>query len=65
MRQLALNGKQHALKTGAWVILAGVLASLAGGCATAPQKLGPVFFPSPPEPPRLQYLTHYSEARDI
>ena len=42
-----------------------VLMCLAGGCASAPKKQAPVFFPAPPETPRLQFLTHYSEALDV
>lgn len=38
-----------------------------GGCANLPQQVakGPVFFPPPPNPPRIQYLTRFSEANDV
>ena len=50
--------------------LVGSLASLCffGGCrgqATAPDVADPVFFPPPPERPRLQFLTSYSGADDL
>lgn len=37
------------------------------GCSTPPKKAeyGPVFYPDPPELPRLQYLTSYSSSKDI
>ncbi len=36
------------------------------GCATsAPTDWGPVFYPPPPQRPRIQFLTSISEARDI
>lgn len=38
-----------------------------GGCANLPQQVAkePVFFPPPPNPPRIQYLTRFSEANDV
>ena len=46
-----------------------VMLSLVGllgvGCATSPEALPPVFFPSRPEEPRLQFLTSYSAPEDI
>lgn len=41
---------------------------LLASCATAPQPLVkqvPVFFPEPPNPPRIQFLTSFRGARDI
>ncbi|MBI5739746.1 MAG: DUF4934 domain-containing protein [Nitrospirae bacterium] len=35
------------------------------GCAAPPKKDETVFFPSPPELPRLQYLTSFSGSHDI
>jgi DNA-binding beta-propeller fold protein YncE len=39
---------------------------LIAGCAgvPAPQATGPVFYPSLPNPPRIQYLTSFTQARD-
>jgi DNA-binding beta-propeller fold protein YncE len=47
-------------------IFALILLVLAG-CATAPPpvKQVPVFFPEPPNPPRVQFLTSFRGARDI
>lgn len=58
------SGDKEALN---WLGLAAatVLMCMAGGCASAPKKQAPIFFPAPPETPRLQFLTHYSEALDI
>lgn len=40
--------------------------SLLSGCATAPVKLSdPLFYPPPPEQPRIQYLTSFSTELDI
>lgn len=46
-------------------VLGGAVLFLAG-CATAPvqETRAPVFFPPPPNPPRIQYLATFSEARD-
>jgi DNA-binding beta-propeller fold protein YncE len=37
------------------------------GCATTPplKEEQPVFYPGPPEPPRLQYLTSFTSSKDI
>jgi DNA-binding beta-propeller fold protein YncE len=44
---------------------AGVL-FFVGGCAAPVRKpAAPVFFPPPPAPPRIQYLTSFSGVRDI
>ena len=47
------------------VILSGLL--LLGGCQPAPKKAAarPVFFPEPPDTPRLQFLTGISGSDDI
>jgi DNA-binding beta-propeller fold protein YncE len=53
------------MKTNYALFLATVL--VAAGCATAP-KAPPakyVYFPSSPNPPRVQYLTAYSSERDL
>jgi sugar lactone lactonase YvrE len=43
-----------------------VLAALAGCAITGPrQASGPVFYPPLPNPPRIQYLASFSEARDV
>jgi DNA-binding beta-propeller fold protein YncE len=36
-------------------------------CATAPKQenLGPVFYPEPPAPPRVQYLRSYGSSKDV
>lgn len=39
--------------------------ALQGGCVSPPVKQAPVFFPAPPETPRLQFLRHFSLASDI
>jgi DNA-binding beta-propeller fold protein YncE len=48
----------------AWLLLAVLLLA---GCATAPPSSvgGPVFYPSPPNPPHIQYLTSFSLPRDV
>ena len=43
---------------------AGWLALIAG-CATGPSKARFVFFPPPPEPPRLQFLVSLSDEKDL
>jgi sugar lactone lactonase YvrE len=47
-------------------LIIGCIALLLSGCAAAPVKetRGPVFFPPSPNPPRIQYLATFSEARD-
>jgi len=48
--------------------LAGAMALLAG-CAEAPTKAkapaGAVFYPAPPDPPRVQHLATFASARDV
>lgn len=62
------DGMQPNARYGKWreTLIVGLVA-LVGGCAAAPKQeaQGPVFYPPPPETPRLQFLTSYSEARDI
>lgn len=50
-----------------WIWLGALLAAqLLTGCATAPPSAkGPVFYPPPPNPPRLQYLANFSIPRDV
>ena len=47
--------------------VAPILLILSAGCATAPpgESAAPVFFPAPPAPPRVQYLTHFTQADQI
>jgi sugar lactone lactonase YvrE len=46
------------------VVLSGLL--LFGGCQPAPKKAaGPVFFPEPPDKPRLQFLKSISSSADV
>src|SRR4029453_7541714 len=57
-------------KPRSWLLraLAGLGAAvLATACASAPAKRAelPVFFPPPPDLPRLQYLTSYSSLNDV
>jgi len=44
-----------------------ILLVLGAGCATAPDKTaqGPVFYPSLPNPPRIQHLTSFSTSEDV
>ncbi len=43
-----------------------IAATVLTGCATAPPSVeGPMFFPPPPSPPRLQYLATFSLPRDL
>lgn len=42
-----------------------VMAFALSACATTEVKTGPVFFPSPPNPPRIQYLTGISDSTDV
>ena len=47
-------------------VLYATLGLLAAACATtAPQKQPPVFFPSPPELPRIQFLTAFNGSKDV
>ncbi len=49
--------------------LCALLAALAlAGCATAPRSAGrrePIFYPLPPDEPRVQFLTSLSDSRDV
>jgi DNA-binding beta-propeller fold protein YncE len=47
------------------VVLVGVLSLLAACGPPAPKPEAPVFFPAPPAPPRIQYLTAFSGLRDV
>ena len=50
-----------------WGFALFLVLSLLGGCAT-PRELtaaGPVFYPPVPTPPRIQFLTRFSEANDV
>jgi DNA-binding beta-propeller fold protein YncE len=40
---------------------------IVAGCASAPVKVeqGPVFYPEPPAPPRIQYLISYTSGQDL
>ncbi|NOY82038.1 MAG: hypothetical protein GXP31_13660 [Kiritimatiellaeota bacterium] len=46
---------------------AGLVLLLVAGCATSPkeQAQGPIFFPRPPQKPRLQFLQSYSTEGDL
>jgi DNA-binding beta-propeller fold protein YncE len=52
-------------------LLSLVVVAVAAGCATTPGKeagdkaKSAVFYPPPPEPPRVQYLKSYSSAADV
>lgn len=51
-----------------WNLAATALFSLLAGCATGPTPKGPsnfVFYPSPPDAPRLQFLTSFSGEKDL
>ncbi|MBI5388269.1 MAG: hypothetical protein HZA90_26695 [Verrucomicrobia bacterium] len=37
----------------------------AAGCATGPKKTAAIFFPLPPDEPRIQYLTSFSSESDL
>ena len=47
--------------------VAPILLVLTAGCATAPlpESAAPVFFPASPAPPRVQYLTHFTQADQV
>ena len=53
----------------AWMVAAGVAAVLAvvSGCGPAAKQAEPslVFYPPPPDPPRLQYLTTINDAENL
>ena len=54
------------IRRAGWLAAAGALFFL-GGCATGPESghaRKHVFFPPPPAPPRVQYLTGFSDGRD-
>jgi sugar lactone lactonase YvrE len=40
---------------------------IVAGCASAPEKaeLTPIFYPEPPDPPRIQFLRSYTSALDL
>ncbi|HAS55156.1 MAG: hypothetical protein A2X56_05290 [Nitrospirae bacterium GWC2_57_13] len=54
-------------RTGSAVKLLGLaLVILVGGCASGgPKKYEAVFYPEPPELPRIQFLTSFTEASDV
>jgi len=54
------------LKQFHWIQCVIVFTALTG-CATtpAPEQQAALFFPSPPDPPRLQYLTRFSSPSDL
>jgi sugar lactone lactonase YvrE len=41
------------------------LLALMAGCATSKKAEGPVFFPPPPDPPRVQFLTALNSSEDL
>jgi sugar lactone lactonase YvrE len=53
------------LRAGLFVCVTALL--LASGCTPSPKNAGPkyVFFPPPPDAPRLQFLTAFSSERDL
>lgn len=54
-------------KTNQWLRagLAAALCCWAAGCATQAQKQKYIFFPPPPDAPRIQYLTSFSTERQL
>lgn len=55
-------------KRGWWNWLASVLVGLAAGCATGPDTKtvsNYIFYPPPPDTPRLQYLTSFSGEKEL
>lgn len=57
-------GRRLGLRFAVCALVAGLLA----GCAAAPERAprpGPVFYPPPPQPPRIQHLLTLTGARDL
>lgn len=48
-------------------VLAATILVLLAGCSTTSKTAGPkyIFFPPPPDPPRLQFLTSFSSEKDL
>ncbi|NTW88079.1 MAG: hypothetical protein HGB26_02920 [Desulfobulbaceae bacterium] len=46
-------------------LLSALLIFILSGCATKTVSTGPVFFPPPPDEPRIQYLTGINDSRDL
>ncbi len=57
-----------AVALGALCLIASLLCAALAGCKsveTPPAPTQPVFYPFPPDPPRVQYLTAINTARDV
>lgn len=53
-------------RTGRSTVIAALAVALLSGCATEQvKKSGPVFFPPPPNPPKIQFLTVINSSKDI
>jgi len=48
-------------------VVAGLIVAVGGvGCQTLPSApRGPIFYPSPPDPPKIQYLRSFTNRRDV
>jgi sugar lactone lactonase YvrE len=59
----------ESIRTSSCLNLAGtILLGLFAGCATGPKTKAPpgfVYYPAPPDPPRLQFLTSYSGEKEL
>ena len=47
------------------LVIGSLILTLAGGCSPAGKKLGTRFFPSEPEPPKIQFLKRISSSSDV
>lgn len=47
------------------LLLTALLILVLSGCASKTASIGPIFFPPPPDEPRIQYLTGINDSRDL
>ena len=61
---MTISRVQTILRSTSGILLLAAAAAL-GGCATGREEWGPLFYPPPPQRPRIQYLTKFVEAADV
>ena len=52
-------------KKSLFMLIGAVIIGALAGCSTPPVKNEPVFFPPPPNPPRVQFLKAISSSKDV
>lgn len=61
--------KLNAVRFATAVLAVAILTLFTGGCASAPQKVAEkkefAFWPEPPDPPRIQFLTAFTSSKDL